>query len=110
MLRGGILIANVLREDKWIEVFDISFNSLGGGPLGREPEQIEKLKQESAQAWSDCFKYNQSLVHMDISHNSLDQPTVTVLSEGLRLNHSILGLHMMGNQGQIDSEGFIVDT
>jgi len=31
-----------------------------------------------------------------------------VIGEGLKNNHTILGLHVKGNQAETDSQGFIV--
>ena len=66
-LKGGIQLANALRADKWIEVFDISFNSIGGGPLPGEVDitkrpvrrvegEAAKRQEEAALAWAEMFK------------------------------------------------------
>ena len=75
----------------------------------RDPKQVVKLKKDCATAWAEAFKYNQSLIHVDIGHNSLKQKEMDVIAEGLKLNHTILGMHLQGNEAQVDSEGFLVN-
>jgi len=60
-----------------------------------------------AESWAKCFKNNESLVHVDISHNSLRWEQMEIIGEGLRTNHTIMGLHVKGNQAEVDSLGFI---
>jgi hypothetical protein len=42
-----------------------------------------------------------------MSHNNIDSRELKIMSEGLDSNHTILGLHLTGNEGEIDSLGFI---
>jgi len=58
MMKGGILMAQAIRENRYLEVFDISFNAIGGGILMRDQKQVQKLKTECATAWNNAFKYN----------------------------------------------------
>lgn len=53
------------------------------------------------------FSKNKSLIHVDLSHNGLTDPELDVISEGLKFNHTILGLHMLGNQRNTDSLGYL---
>ena len=48
-----------------------------------------------------------TLRHVDISYNSLDKAECDKLGEGIKDNHSLWGLHMMGNECLIDSLGYI---
>jgi hypothetical protein len=88
-------------------VFDISFNSIGGGLAGIEYEQQLILKNTYMNAWADCFKQNSILIHVDISYNSLRLYDMKVIGESLKTNHSILGIHIMGNEGEVDKKGFV---
>ena len=45
----------------------------------------------------NMFKNNRALVHVDLSNNGLSAADCKDMQEGLRLNHTILGLHMGGN-------------
>lgn len=59
-------------------------------------------------AWANCFKNNDRLVHVDISNNNLSWAEMEIIGEGLKSNHTILGLHVKGNMAQVDSQGFII--
>ena len=55
--------------------------------------------------WKDALRINKTLIHLDISNNMLDAREVAVIKEGLDINHSILGIHFIGNEGDIDMFG-----
>ena len=50
---------------------------------------------------------NLSLIHLDISHNNIPYVDCAHLAESIKDNHSILGLHVDGNEMTLDSLGFI---
>lgn len=56
---------------------------------------------------SEVLKSQTYLLHIDLSSNYLSSEQCDMLSQGLSSNHSILGLHMLGNDCHIDSRGFI---
>ena len=43
------------------------------------------------------------MIHVDISHNVLRLPEMTIISEGLKENHTIYGLHVIGNEAQVNT-------
>jgi hypothetical protein len=44
---------------------------------------ISQLETFSALAWSEAFKKNKYLVHIDLSHNGFDSRELQIISEGL---------------------------
>lgn len=48
-----------------------------------------------------------SLIHLDISHNNLSTTDAKFISEEIKDNHTILGIHVDGNEMTIDGLGFI---
>ena len=50
---------------------------------------------------------NLSLIHLDISHNNLSKIDCEYLSKEIKDNHSILGIHVDGNEMYIDALGFL---
>lgn len=44
---------------------------------------------------------------MDLSFNQFKVDDVRLLGEGLKLNHRILGIHLMGNEATVDELGFV---
>lgn len=77
---------------------------MSGIPPRKKIAQLETL---SAQTWSEAFKKNKYLIHVDLSHNGFDSRELQIISEGLNSNHEILGIHLNGNEGEVDVEGFI---
>ena len=50
---------------------------------------------------------NKSLVHLDFSFNGFKADDIALIGEGLKHNHTILGIHMMGNEAKVDELGFV---
>lgn len=46
-------------------------------------------------------------MHLDIRHNNIKWNEMEIMAEGLKSNHSILGIHVKGNEAWVDSWGFI---
>lgn len=44
------------------------------------------------------FKENKTLVHMDLSHNNFKKSDCEIIDQGLKENHTLLGIHMVGNE------------
>ncbi len=77
-------------------------------------EIINKLKipeREASNFAKELGKYfsirENPLVHLDISHNNLPYQDCLLLSKESEKNHSILGIHVDGNEMEINSLGFI---
>lgn len=73
-------------------------------------EQKANLLEEytnSAHKWSQTLRKNRSLIHLDLSFNHYNIPDMQIIGEGLKRNHSILGIHFMGNDCKVDELGFI---
>ena len=66
-----------------------------------------KLDLSAAQVWADTFKSNTQLVHLDLSYNSFERRELEVIGEALKENHTLMGLHIEGNEGRLDPQGFI---
>lgn len=76
---------------------DVAWNGIGdhGSTVGAEA--IAAALRESA-----------TLYHLDLSYNALDAAGCKVVGEGLRDNHYLYGLHMVGNAATIDADGFLL--
>ncbi len=94
--KGASYLADAIGENETLMVFDGSFNSFGAAE-----------NNVSAKSWRDMFMINRALVHLDLSHNGFKFADCKILGEGLKENHSILGLHMIGNEGAVDVLGYI---
>ena len=91
---GGGLLFEGLAQNKTLKSFDISWNSIGRSKL-------------TAEIISKCVKQNTVLAHLDISYNSITEEDAAIIAEGLKSNHTILGLHVLGNACEVDPRGFL---
>ena len=89
-------LLNALANNSTLKVFDYSFNKLGDGKL------------TCANAISNCFRKNKTLLHVDLSENGFNKEEATIISEGLSTNKKIYGIHFKGNYGYIDTKGFLI--
>jgi len=61
----------------------------------------------SADAWANAFIQNKTLIHFDLSFNNFKVGDIRHLGEALKLNHTLLGLHLMGNEAKVDELGYV---
>ncbi len=64
------------------------------------PEQVGK-------AWAAAFLENKTLQHVDLSQNKIEYRDTILIAKALLKNHSIHGFHYEGNEGIVDSLGFL---
>lgn len=50
---------------------------------------------------------NSTLLHVDMSNNLLNAQELQTISDGLQSNHTILGIHLIGNEAEVDTKGFV---
>jgi len=50
---------------------------------------------------------NGILRHVDLSYNCLDAKECEIFAEAIHDNHTLWGLHMMGNECVVDSMNFV---
>jgi hypothetical protein len=74
---------------------------------GAEEDNDFEAFSQSAMKWSQTIRKNNVLLHLDLSYNNFKKADVTHMNEGLRRNHSIMGLHFSGNDGTVDELGFV---
>ena len=96
--KGGVDLAKALDKNNTIETFDISFNNIG----------CDGWDNECAKAFKHMFKDNKILVHIDISYCGFNMDDILIMNEGLIENHTIWGIHSIGNAGKTDQLGFLV--
>lgn len=61
----------------------------------------------AAKAMAQVFQESATLYHCDLSYCQLDFAACAALGEGLRDNHSLYGLHVVGNSATMDADGFL---
>ena len=127
--KGVAAICDALSENDTLKILDLSFNPIGVGKnkaklLIKHQDILDKSKQDTvdkvkikkkeiepnaAISMSNMFKLNKALVHWDFSNWGLSKSEWKVMSKGLNENHTILGLHMIGNQMNTNPLGFLKD-
>ena len=94
--QGSYLLCQALVDNKSLRVLDLSWNSLASPA---STKAINKL--------SEALSSHKSLIHVDISNNSLSVKDSETISKGIEDNHTILGIHMSGNHTNVDELGFL---
>lgn len=72
--------------------------------MGADPEM------RAAKKIAELVSTHEQLVHFDISNNFFEKEECQLIAEGLCSNHSILGLHVAGNNAEVDALGFMKPT
>ncbi len=128
--KGASYLAKVLSSNENLQILDASFNSFGTqavnmpvnntlsmvkvdatqAELLEETKMVNKMlnfsKVNIGQEMQNMFKENKVLIHVDLSHNNLKSADCELIEEGLKDNHTILGLHMIGNDYNTNSLGY----
>ncbi|KAJ0392781.1 hypothetical protein ATCC90586_002931 [Pythium insidiosum] len=97
---GALKIVESLRFHASLRALDLSWNSLDSNELLRPRAIVSAL--------ADALANNKVLVHLDLSNNHLDVEDCAVLAKQLELNQTLIGLHLSGNCGVMDTKGFII--
>lgn len=50
---------------------------------------------------------NESILHLDISHNNIDKHGIVELDRDIKHNTTLIGLHLAGNEGLVDGCGYV---
>lgn len=86
-----------LTDNESLRHLDLSWNSLGRG-----------LSLLNSKSLSKCLSHQQALQHLDLSNNYFNQKECEIIGEGLKVNKKIYGIHMQGNDCEVDSKGYII--
>ena len=93
---GTIALAEALKTNDKLLSFDLSWNAIGS-----KADQF----RTTAIAIASLLEVNCTLTHLDLSQNQLKEQDIIVIGEGLKKNHSLLGIHITGNAGKVDAYG-----
>mmetsp|Transcript_26830 Transcript_26830/g.48362 ORF Transcript_26830/g.48362 Transcript_26830/m.48362 type:complete len:632 (+) Transcript_26830:1794-3689(+) len=93
---GAKQIATALRYNTQLRVLDISWNALSS-----------PMNDSCAALLGAALAAHTKLFHVDFSHNRFKLADSVLIAKGSLENHSIMGLHMEGNDSDVDPVGFI---
>eukprot|EP00931_Biecheleriopsis_adriatica_P055242 TRINITY_DN32604_c0_g1_i1.p1 TRINITY_DN32604_c0_g1~~TRINITY_DN32604_c0_g1_i1.p1 ORF type:complete len:1681 (+),score=315.31 TRINITY_DN32604_c0_g1_i1:55-5097(+) len=98
---------------------NMAWNSIGDRCVEGKTEKTQETEQEQckceacrncskavamlAQVLQDC----NTLFHLDLSYNSLCACDCKTIGDSLHSNHSLFGLHLIGNEATVDDVGFV---
>ena len=94
---GAVYIFEGLLKNDSLKELDLSWNSIG---KNRETMTFARICKLVAGV--------QGLAHLDLSFNFLTPQECVAFGEALKTNHDLVGIHLLGNQGYMDAQGFVV--
>eukprot|EP00357_Protocruzia_adherens_P001184 CAMPEP_0115016550 /NCGR_PEP_ID=MMETSP0216-20121206/27513_1 /TAXON_ID=223996 /ORGANISM="Protocruzia adherens, Strain Boccale" /LENGTH=922 /DNA_ID=CAMNT_0002387047 /DNA_START=323 /DNA_END=3091 /DNA_ORIENTATION=+ len=94
--QGAIEIFDGMMSNESLRMFDISFNAIAS--------------MKAAEKIAAVLSYNTRLLHADLSHNQLNSDHCNLISTRITDNHTLLGLHMDGNDCVLDPHGFMIPS
>lgn len=99
LFRGVLDNAN---KDGRVADIDVAWNGIGDGEV--------KDTLDCASEIAKVLRARTSLYHLDLSYNSIDSKACKLISDALSDNHSLYGLHMVGNEVTMDANGFLIPS
>ena len=93
---GARQLCKAVGSNNSLKVLDLSWNALSSPPEDNACRHLSKSLEK-----------HPCLFHLDLSHNGLSVKDSETLSEGLKKNHTVMGLHMTGNHSSVDPLGFV---
>ena len=128
---GAMTIAKMLKKSKNLTSLDLSWNNIrreGAAALFKSIDGESNLvsldigynaigssmdtDRDGVKALARCLKGKDgetcSLTHLNVSHNQMGEADCKMLSKALLTNHTLMGIHVEGNSGFIDSRGFLI--
>mmetsp|Transcript_101952 Transcript_101952/g.186148 ORF Transcript_101952/g.186148 Transcript_101952/m.186148 type:complete len:1297 (-) Transcript_101952:61-3951(-) len=104
LLKG--VYANGVESNGKLRGLNLAWNRLGSGS---QPDSTKKREAgKVAKVLSSVFQDGQTLFHLDLSYNGIDAEDCAVLAGGLLKNHTLFGIHLIGNEATLDDFGFVV--
>lgn len=95
--KAGIEVLKAVARSGSVKSLDMSWNL-----LGLRLEKSASLAMALEEALADNV-----LRHLDLSYNHIPLPECMFIGEVLKGNHEVYGLHMEGNECELDTDGFL---
>lgn len=129
IFKAAAKLGELVREHEALEELDVHWNHITGESArdllqglyenGRGGGSLRDLNfswnplgkaggEEACRKLAQVFVENDVLRHLDFSKCELSAGLCQILADGLRDNSTILGLHISGNEGRMNTRGYIV--
>jgi len=90
-----------------LQRLDVAWNRMGSGSHSAD-ETRRREALITARIWGEVFKHGNTLFHLDLSYNSFNVDECEAIAEGLQSNHTLFGIHLVGNEATVDDMGFVI--
>jgi hypothetical protein len=85
---------------------NLAWNRLGSGYNADQKRKDDA--ERSARLLGNVFSDGDRLFHIDISYNGFIADHCGILAAGLLHNHTLFGIHLVGNEATVDDLGFVI--
>ncbi|GMH85835.1 hypothetical protein TL16_g10356 [Triparma laevis f. inornata] len=99
---GACAVFDSITSKSSVESLDVGYNAIGTA-TDVERDAVKCLAKMVSEDDGGC-----SLTHLNVSHNQMNANDCEVIGKALEKNHTLMGIHVEGNQGFIDSRGFLI--
>jgi Ran GTPase-activating protein (RanGAP) involved in mRNA processing and transport len=108
---GAMKLVEAIKFHPSLRALDLSWNSLDSNdppqPLKNNTNH-DHTPMTIVSTLADAIANNKILSHLDLSNNRLNEKDCQILAKALEENQTLIGLHMAGNVGMMDSRGFLI--
>jgi len=99
---GACAVFDAITAKTSVESLDVGYNAIGTA-TDTERDAVKCLAKMVGEDEGGC-----SLTHLNVSHNQMNAKDCEIIGKALEKNHTLMGIHVEGNQGFIDSRGFLI--
>lgn len=95
---GAKAVAEGIRDNNTLEVADLSWNCFASG---------NRTVDTPVDALCDMFIKNNTLIHLDLSHNNFSKDDLDRINIALTQNHILIGIHLEGEMCSVDAQVYV---
>ncbi len=100
---GAVALFGAINGNSCLESLDVGYNAIGSSQDTNRSAVVALASCLGVDTGNGC-----SLTHLNVSHNQMNEGDCAILAKALKKNHTLMGIHVDGNAGFIDSRGFLI--
>lgn len=105
LLRG--VYENNVEMSGHLQRLNLAWNRMGSGSFSADACRRSKAAT-TAKLLADTLKHGEVLYHLDLSYNCFNAEECESLAKALLSNHTLFGIHLVGNDATVDDMGFVI--